>query len=70
MRKVQKKRNRCWQCRKKVGLTGIECRCGYVFCATCRHAEAHGCDADYRTTAREHLERENRRAAFKKVDQV
>ncbi|RHY00949.1 hypothetical protein DYB38_001571 [Aphanomyces astaci] len=27
---VQKNKGRCWECKKKVGLTGIECRCGFV----------------------------------------
>jgi hypothetical protein len=31
-RPVQKNRTRCFTCSKKVGLTGFECRCSYVFC--------------------------------------
>ena len=27
-----KKKNRCEECRKKVGLTGFPCRCGGLFC--------------------------------------
>ena len=26
------KKNRCQECRKKVGLTGFPCRCGGLFC--------------------------------------
>ncbi|KDO22387.1 hypothetical protein SPRG_11339, partial [Saprolegnia parasitica CBS 223.65] len=33
---VQKNKSRCWDCKKKVGLTGIECRCGYVYCSNHR----------------------------------
>ena len=37
--KIQKNKGRCWGCKKKVGLTGFECRCGYVFCGTHRYAD-------------------------------
>eukprot|EP00971_Amphidinium_carterae_P055285 1089670-Amphidinium_carterae.1 len=30
------------------GLTGFECRCGYFFCATHRHAEDHACSFDHK----------------------
>uniref|UniRef100_A0A2I3THR2 ZFAND5 n=2 Tax=Homininae TaxID=207598 RepID=A0A2I3THR2_PANTR len=32
------KKNRCFMCRKKVGLTGFDCRCGNLFCGL--HPEA------------------------------
>lgn len=35
---VQKNRSRCFECNKKVGLLGFECRCGYVYCSGHRHA--------------------------------
>ncbi|KDO17805.1 hypothetical protein SPRG_16792, partial [Saprolegnia parasitica CBS 223.65] len=38
---VQKNKSRCWDCKKKVGLTGIECRCGYVYCSNHRFADQH-----------------------------
>jgi hypothetical protein len=31
-KRVQKDRSRCFACKKKVGLTGFECRCTFVFC--------------------------------------
>ena len=34
----QKNKTRCWTCKKKVGLTGFECRCSYVFCGKVRCA--------------------------------
>lgn len=30
---------RCGQCKKKVGLTGFDCRCGIVFCGMHRYAD-------------------------------
>ena len=29
---VQKNKNRCWKCNKKVDLTASDCKCGYRFC--------------------------------------
>jgi len=39
-------------CRKKLGLTGFKCRCGYSFCGTHRYAESHECKFDYKTFER------------------
>eukprot|EP01084_Bolivina_argentea_P243262 407853_1 len=49
-KKVQKKKHRCWCCRKKVTLAQrFECKCGYIFCGTHRYPDAHKCDFDWRT---------------------
>ncbi|GBG31853.1 Zinc finger A20 and AN1 domain-containing stress-associated protein 6 [Hondaea fermentalgiana] len=69
-RPVQKKKNRCWHCRKKIGLTGIECRCGYIFCGMHRYADQHSCDFDHAALARKHLADENQGAAAKKVEML
>lgn len=66
-RKVQKNTSRCWSCRKKVGLTGFKCRCGYVFCGTHRHAEAHECDFDFRSAGRGQLEKANPKVVADKL---
>lgn len=51
-KRKQKNRMRCFECRKKVGLTGIECSCGYVFCGVHRYPENHNCDFDFKADAR------------------
>uniref|UniRef100_A0A1I8BVC9 A20-type domain-containing protein n=1 Tax=Meloidogyne hapla TaxID=6305 RepID=A0A1I8BVC9_MELHA len=33
----KKPKNRCQVCNKRVGLTGFDCRCGGLFCATHRY---------------------------------
>jgi len=67
-RKVQKNRMRCFECRKKVGLTGIECSCGYVFCGVHRYPEDHSCDFDFKKDARERFEaRKNKSAVVDKI---
>lgn len=56
---VQKNKNRCWECKKKVGLTAIECRCGYVFCNGHRYADQHACTFDFKAADRAELARRN-----------
>ena len=50
-KKVQKNTTRCWSCRKKVGLLGFKCKCGYVYCSKHRIAEVHECTFDHRGVA-------------------
>jgi len=59
--KVKKQVNttRCFQCNKKTGLTGFECKCGYTFCAAHRHAEDHGCAFDHKAHGRQILAQQN-----------
>ncbi|KAG5181253.1 hypothetical protein JKP88DRAFT_215153 [Tribonema minus] len=52
---VQKNRSRCYNCSKKVGLTGLECKCGYVFCSKHRYPEEHSCSYDFRASDRAQL---------------
>lgn len=63
-------RSRCFNCRKKVGLTGFECRCGNVFCGQHRYAEQHSCTFDYKAHDRAILDKLNPKVTGKKVDQI
>lgn len=58
-RKEQTDKTKCWWCGKKCGLTGFDCRCGYVFCSKCRHAEDHNCDFDHKSRGREIIAKAN-----------
>lgn len=51
----QKKKNRCAVCNKKVGLTGIECRCELVFCGVHRYPSQHSCAFDHKEHDRQNL---------------
>jgi hypothetical protein len=55
----QTDKSRCWRCEKKIGLTGVRCRCGYHFCSLHRYAESHDCDYDYKTNERRKLSKQN-----------
>jgi len=59
--KLQVDRTRCAECNKKVGLTGIECRCGSVYCGSHRMAEKHACTFDFKEFGRQHIEKANER---------
>jgi hypothetical protein len=58
-REEQVEKNRCWKCTKKIGLTGVRCRCGYFFCPSHRYAESHECDYDWKTNERRKLTKQN-----------
>merc|ERR1711871_1686330 len=50
-----KKKNRCPICNKKVGFSGIECRCGSIFCPLHRYPDQHQCTFDFKTHDRKTL---------------
>ncbi|KAM9318444.1 AN1-type zinc finger protein 6 [Pholidichthys leucotaenia] len=64
------KKNRCFSCRKKLGLTGFNCRCGNVFCGTHRYSDAHHCTFDYKADAAEKIRKENPVVAGEKIQKL
>jgi len=62
--------NRCFNCNKKVGLGGFQCRCGNVFCSHHRHADQHNCTYDYKSAAREQLVKANPLVTGTKVEKI
>ncbi|KAF1332732.1 Zinc finger protein a20 domain-containing, partial [Globisporangium splendens] len=67
---VQKNRRRCWECKVKVGLTAVKCRCDYTFCNKHRYAEEHKCSFDFKVSAKRKLEEENPRVVPLKVARI
>ncbi|XP_019189962.1 PREDICTED: zinc finger A20 and AN1 domain-containing stress-associated protein 9-like [Ipomoea nil] len=53
------KSNRCFCCKKKVGLMSFGCRCGGTFCGRHRYPEEHKCDFDFKDLGRKVLAKEN-----------
>ncbi|KAJ1075776.1 hypothetical protein K5549_020524, partial [Capra hircus] len=43
LEKPKQKKNLCFMCRKKVGLTGFECQRGNVYCGVHRYSDVHNC---------------------------
>lgn len=69
-RAVQKNTSRCFSCRKKIGLTGFQCRCDYFFCSEHRYSDRHGCDFDYRAQGRAAIADANPVVVAAKVEMI
>merc|ERR1719436_2118082 len=63
----KKKKNRCFSCKKKVGLTGFTCRCGGLFCSIHRYSDKHECNFDYKELGAEEIRKNNPTVVAKKV---
>ncbi|XP_077084182.1 AN1-type zinc finger protein 6 [Siphateles boraxobius] len=64
------KKNRCFTCRKKVGLTGFDCRCGQLFCSMHRYSDVHNCSFDYKADAAEKIRQENPLVVGEKIKKI
>lgn len=64
------KKNRCFTCRKKVGLTGFDCRCGQLFCGIHRYSDVHSCSFDYKADAAEKIRKENPLIVGEKIKKI
>ncbi|CAG9807592.1 unnamed protein product [Chironomus riparius] len=67
---AKKKKNRCFTCRKKVGLTGFECRCGGLYCAIHRYSDKHECSFDYREHGAAEIRRNNPVVIGEKIQKI
>lgn len=63
-------RNRCETCRKKVGLTGFECRCGGVYCPSHRYSDKHDCQFDYQGHGQAEIRKANPQVVKSKLDKL
>ncbi|KAM6975231.1 AN1-type zinc finger protein 5b [Tautogolabrus adspersus] len=64
------KKNRCFLCRKKVGLTGFDCRCGNIFCGIHRYSDKHNCPYDYKAEAADKIRKENPVVVADKIQRI
>lgn len=69
-KQIQKNKNKCWECKKKIGLLGIQCRCKYYFCSKHRYAEEHNCIVDYKTLNKTLLKTQLTKCNFKKIEKL
>ncbi|KAG5874661.1 hypothetical protein JTB14_006512 [Gonioctena quinquepunctata] len=67
---AKKKKNRCHTCRKKVGLTGFQCRCGNLFCAIHRYSDKHDCSFNYREMGAQEIRRNNPVVVGEKIQKI
>ncbi|KAJ7949140.1 Zinc finger A20 and AN1 domain-containing stress-associated protein 8-like [Quillaja saponaria] len=68
--KVQESTNRCSACRKRVGLTGFNCKCGNLFCAIHRYSDKHECPYDYRAAAQDAIAKANPVVKAEKLEKI
>ena len=48
---------RCMECRKKLSLTAIMCKCNNYYCNNHRYSEQHNCKYDYKNMGRDILKK-------------
>ncbi|XP_055337573.1 uncharacterized protein LOC129587726 [Paramacrobiotus metropolitanus] len=70
MSEAAKKKNRCAECNKKVGLTGFECRCGGTFCPVHRYSDMHKCSFDYKQMGADEIRKNNPAVRGEKVQKL
>jgi len=61
------KKNRCLTCKKKLGLTGFDCRCGGLFCSIHRYSDKHECNFDYKAMGEKEISTNNPQVVAQKV---
>lgn len=62
--------SRCAACRKRVGLTGFNCKCGNLFCSAHRYSDKHECAFDYRGAGRDAIAKANPVVKAEKLDKI
>jgi len=68
--KEKAKKKRCNTCKKRVGLTGFDCRCGGHYCSVHRYSDMHGCSFDYHELAQSEIRRQNPVVAAEKIKKI
>jgi len=69
-KETKKKKNRCFVCKKKLGLTGFSCRCGGLFCAVHRYSDKHECNFDYKAMGEKEISEANPLIVAAKVAKI
>lgn len=67
-----KKKNRCvfQSCKRKVGLTGFDCRCGGLFCWEHRYSDKHNCEFDYKELGQDQIRKANPIVVGEKIQKI
>ena len=58
---------RCFLCGKKVGIFGLTCKCGNIYCSIHFQAENHECKYDFK---KEFKSESLGGGLFKKIDKI
>lgn len=67
-----KKRSRCSvdACRRKLGLTGFDCRCGGLYCWEHRYSDKHDCNFDYKEHGQDQIRKNNPVVVGEKIQKI
>lgn len=68
----KKKRTRCCveSCKRKVGLTGFDCRCGGLYCWEHRYSDKHDCKFDYKEHGQDQIRKNNPIVVGEKIQKI
>lgn len=68
----KKKRSRCCldSCKRKVGLTGFDCRCGGLYCWEHRYSDKHECKFDYKQLGEDQIRKNNPVIVGEKIQKI
>lgn len=68
----KKKRTRCCfdACKRKVGLTGFDCRCGGLYCWEHRYSDKHDCKFDYKELGQDQIRKNNPIVVGEKIQKI
>eukprot|EP00474_Spongospora_subterranea_P001568 CRZ02026.1 hypothetical protein [Spongospora subterranea] len=69
-RPIQVDLRKCWACSKKIPLTAVACRCGYIFCSNHRSTLDHDCTFNFRRAHKVRLQQLNPQIQGKKFDRL
>jgi len=70
LKDTKKKKNRCFVCKKKLGLTGFSCRCGQLFCGIHRYTDKHECTFDYKAMGEKEISEANPVIVAQKLNKI
>jgi len=66
----KKKKNRCSECRKKLGIVPFECKCKLLYCNKHRYAEDHNCSYDYKAAYKKIFKKNNPKVVAEKIIRI
>lgn len=69
-KKGRSKRCNFSECKKRLTLTDLTCRCGHTFCPLHFNPRSHNCEFDYKKAAMENLKSSTVSAKFSKLNKI
>ncbi|CAD8053489.1 unnamed protein product [Paramecium sonneborni] len=67
---IQQDPSKCYVCKRKLGISGIQCKCKIVFCNKHRLPEDHNCSFDHAEKAKQLLIKNNPLVDHKKLEEL